>query len=509
VKRNLNVLLVNGRPAGRPWDEATFYVKKALQPTTANQKWEEGFIEPRVITESELLGTDLSRIDCVFLCNVRGLKQNEAKKLQAFVEGGGGLVVSLGERVDVESYNAVLFRNGDGLLPAKLGAGQDYAINPHYFQTEQLNHPIVNQFEGNPTAGLESVLTRRFAPTEIPPDGTARVALRFKQSQPGSLGDPAVIESSLGQGRVILVTTSLDVRWTSWPFNISFVPVVNELVHFAVAGQWADRQHGVGGTIVRRVPAMTVAATGNVAVKLPDATVRPLPIQSPDRWVVRRPGAAFYDDVPQPKQPPAGRIPAGASVRREELRKDFARVQWRGRGVWVKAADLKRARSAQLFFDDTSRSGIYEFRLRPPTDDSVLYAVNVDPAEGDLTKLNEAALRKDVLAGVDFDYRTQWEPRESSSQVATTRQNDLTRWLLIAAFCLLMVELLMAWRFSPGLLLLGSLIAIEFTRQTLVWNIPAGVLLGLALSAAIGWIVYRRFRAQRLTAGSRGVVGGL
>jgi predicted Kef-type K+ transport protein len=58
-------------------------------------------------------------------------------------------------------------------------------------------------------------------------------------------------------------------------------------------------------------------------------------------------------------------------------------------------------------------------------------------------------------------------------------------------------------------LLLGSLIAIEFTRQTLVWNIPAGVLLGLALSAAIGWIVYRRFRAQRLTAGSRGVVGGL
>jgi len=506
VKRQLNVLLVNGRPAGRAKDEATFYVKKALQPSTAAREWR-GIIEPRVITESELLGTDISRIDCVFLCDVRGLKQNEARKLQAFVEGGGGLVVSLGERVDVESYNAVLFRDGDGILPAKLGKipGERYALgNLREFETERLNHPILNQFVGNPRSGLESVLVFRYAPTEIPHDGSARVALRFKQTQVGSLGDPAVIESPIGQGRVILVTTSLDARWSTWCVNPSFPPLVNELVHFAIAGQWADRQHGVGETIIRRVPAMTVAATANVAVKLPDDSVRSLPIQSPDRWVVRRPGAGFFESFPQGKQTPAERIPAGTSLRREELRKDYAGVTWRGRRVWLKAADLQRPRSAQLFFDETARSGIYEFRLRPPTDHSVLYAVNVDTAEGDLTKLSEAALRKDVLAGVAFEYRTQWEPREHAGQVATTRQNDLSRWLLIAAFCLLLVELLMAWRFSPGLLLLGVLIAVEFTRQTLAWSIPAGALLGVLLAAGIGGYVYYRLRRQRLAAGPRG-----
>jgi Aerotolerance regulator N-terminal len=511
VKRQLNVLLVNGRPAGRAKDEATFFVKKALQPSTAAHEWR-GDVEPRVITESELLGTDLSRVDCVFLCDLRGLKQNEARKLQAFVEGGGGLVVSLGERVDVESYNAVLFRDGDGILPAKLGKipGERYALgNPQYFDTERLDHPLLYPFVGNPGTGLESVLVFRYSPTEIPLDGSARVVLRFKQTRAGSLGDPAIIESPLGQGRVILVTTSLDMRWSSWPSNLSFVPLVNELVHFAVAGQWADRQHGVGETIIRRVPASTAAATADVAVKLPDETLRSLPIQSPDRWVVRRPGAEYFETFPQGKATPAERIPAGTSLRREELRKDYAGVQWRGRRVWVKAADLQRPRGAQLYFDETVRSGIYEFRLRPPTDRSVLYAVNVDTAEGDLTKLSEAALRKDVLAGVAFEYRTQWEPREHAGQVATTRQNDLTRWLLIAAFCLLMVELLMAWRFAPGLLLLCTLIAAEFTRQTLAWSIPAGALLGVLLAVGIGGFVSRRLRRQRLGRGARGLGGGM
>lgn len=504
VKERLNVLLVNGRPAGRPRDEATYYVKKALRPSTAEREWP-GIIEPRVITAAELLGTDLSRIDCVFLCDVRGLKRNEAKKLQAYVEGGGGVVVSLGERVDFESYNAVLFRDGEGVLPAKLGKVPGATYEIHHFDTERLNHAIVNQFVGNPGTGLENVLVFRYAPTEIPLDGTARVVLRFKQRRTGSLGDPAVIESPVGQGRAILVTTSLDVRWSSWPANPSFVPIVNELVHFAVAGQWKDRQHGVGDTISRRIPAMTAAETGNVHVKLPDETERRFAIHSPDRWVVRRRGGAFFESFPEGKQPSAGRIPVGASVRREELRKDFAQVQWRGRTVWVKAADLKRPRTAQLFFDDTARSGIYEFRLRPPTGRSVLYAVNVDPAEGDLTKLTEAALRKDVLAGVDFDYRTQWERRDKADQVATTRQNDLTRWLLIAAFCLLMVELLMAWRFPLGLLLLIVLIAVEFTRHTLMWSIPAGVLLGLLLAAVIAGYVYRRrSRPKFAGGGSRG-----
>jgi Aerotolerance regulator N-terminal len=501
VKKQLNVLLVNGRPAGRPRDEATFFVKKALQPSTAAREWR-GIIEPRVITESELLGTDLSRIDCVFLCDVRGLKRNEAKKLQAFVEGGGGLVVSLGERVDVESYNAVLFRDGDGILPAKLGniPRERYALeNLRQFETEGLDHSILNPFVGNPKSGLESVFVFRHAPTEIPLDGMARVVLRFKQAQTGILGDPAIIESPLGQGRVILVTTSLDDRWSTWPiYNPSFPPLVNELVHFAVAGQWADRQRGVGETIVRRVPEMTAATTANVSVKLPNGAVHPLPIQSPDRWVVRRTGGAFFKAIPNAKQSPAGRIPGGASVRREELRKEFSLVTWRGRGVWVKAADLKRAGAAQLFFDETARSGMYEFRLRPPTDRAVLYAVNVDPAEGDLTKLTEAALRKDVLAGVPFEYRTQWERRERIDQVATTRQNDLSQWLLIAAFCLLIVELLMAWKFSPGMLLLGALIAAEFTRQTLLWSIPFGVLLGVAFSAGIGGYVYRRLSRRRV-----------
>ena len=44
----------------------------------------------------------------------------EAHRLLTHVRRGGGVVVSVGGRVDLAAYNDVLFRGGAGLLPARL-----------------------------------------------------------------------------------------------------------------------------------------------------------------------------------------------------------------------------------------------------------------------------------------------------------------------------------------------------------------------------------------------------
>ncbi|MFQ5733453.1 MAG: hypothetical protein ACE5KM_16065, partial [Planctomycetaceae bacterium] len=121
------------------------------------------------------------------------------------------------------------------------------------------------------------------------------------------------------------------------------------------------------------------------------------------------------------------------------------------------------------------------------------------PAESDLDKLSETALRKDVLSGIPFSYRTHWDPAEATRQVAVTQQNQLTRWLLVAVFCLLIVELLMAWRFSFGFAALYVLVAAELTHQTAAWNLATGILLGLALFAvpATVWQVRRTKQAAK------------
>jgi len=502
VKRRLNVLLVNGRPAGRPSDRATFFVRKALQPSTSERQWE-GIVQPRVITESEFQGTDLTQIDCVFLCDVHSLKRNEAEKLQAYVAGGGGLVVSLGDRVDRNGYNAILFRDGDGVLPARLvkQIGSEYGAGPPLpFDADRLNHPIVDQFIGNPGTGLDKVMTFRFMRTEFPDDASARVVLRFQNDR---LGDPAVIAERFGQGRVVLVTTSLDLKWSTWAVNPSFPPLINEFVHFAVTGQWSDRQRLVGETILKRFGNSAAALPTNIPVEFPDGSQRSAPLHGRDRWIIRRGGAAYFEAPPKKTTEPAGKISAGTAVRREQLRDEASQVHWRGRLVWVRNSTLKRLNATQLFLDNTSRSGFYEVRLQPPLGRTVYYAVNVDPAESDLEHVGEAALRKETLAGVNFDFRTRWEERFRSDQVASTEQNSLTRWLLIAAFCLLLVELVMAWRFAVGLVCLYAVIAVEFTRQAALWHPLAGAAVGLLLLAGLAGLFGIRWLRRSRSPGPR------
>ena len=496
VKQRLRVLLVNGRSSARPRDEATFFVEKSLQQTTTDRPTT-AIVEPRVISESRLARTDLSRFDGVFLCDVRTLKQSEARKLRAFVESGGGLVIAMGDRVSLSDYNAVLYRNGNGLLAAKLDSlatiGNDNR-RLYLFDTAKLNHPIVDQFVGNPDAGLAGVMAFRYVKVQMPDDAPHRVVLRFLPRKPGTPGDPVIIESARGRGRVLLVTTSLDARWTTWPVTGSFLPTVHEMLYYAISGQWQERQHAVGYPIIRTFPAFSRAVPPSVAVKTPDNVVRTVPLTGSDRWFVRRGGADFYEQLPKDDMKPAGRIPAETPVRRFELRKDFSRIGWRGRVVWVRNSSLERRGNSLFFFDETHRSGFYEVRFKPPIGSTTFYAVNTDPAESNLEKIGKAQLGKDVLPGVDHRYRTHWDPAEESRQVASTHQNPLTRWLLIAVFCLLLVELLMAWRFPIGFAVLYVLIAFEVARHTAGWNLAGGIVLGLLLVGVPAGILWRRRR---------------
>lgn len=250
VRDELNVLLVDGRPSGRETGSATYYVQKVLAPSTAGHAWQ-GVIRPRVITDGELPGTDLSHYDCVFLCNVALVTQREADLLRAYVESGGGLVVALGDRVKAESYNQMLYRDGKGLLPARIGARHGDAKTPKdvfTFDPGDRDHPILDPFRGNPNSGLDKTMALEYIETELPPDSPANVVLRF------NTGDPALVDAPFGRGRVILLATSLDNRWGPWPMQTSFPPILHEMVRYAVSGRWAERQRQVGQALVRSFP---------------------------------------------------------------------------------------------------------------------------------------------------------------------------------------------------------------------------------------------------------------
>jgi hypothetical protein len=154
--------------AGDPADAKDLAAARAPDPTVASA------IRPQVITEGELADTELTDSQCIFLSNVAQLTADEARRLQQYVEQGGGLAIFLGDRVEAKSYNA-LARGEKPLLPAALGEVRteaQFGVDPLGYR-----HPIAAPFRGRERAGLLTTLASNAAVG--PSVGRVRVVILF------------------------------------------------------------------------------------------------------------------------------------------------------------------------------------------------------------------------------------------------------------------------------------------------------------------------------------------
>jgi hypothetical protein len=396
VKERIRVLCVSGGSSASGAGRATDYLELALAPAGGRPSAavpRRGQIEPTVINEGELQGFDPASYDCVFLCNVRMFTDREAQTLETYLKGGGGVVWCLGDQASAENYNQVFYRQGAGSLPARLGDRQGDPIQRESvfaFDPGDFSHPIVSAFQGNSDAGLESTQQYAYIRAALPPKGAARVALAF------DTGDPAIVELPYGRGRSILVTTSVDERWGVWPLWPSFLPLIHEIVHFAVSRRWGDRQRLVGEPLTEIFPATAVDV--DVAVGRPDGQTQ------------------------------------------------VARV-------------VPQDASNQFVYENTNESGVYEVNFAHPLARSELFAVNVDPRESNLAKFVQEEIADELLPGVEFSYLTSWPGEElDPADSPNAERGGLTRWMLYALLYLMLAEQMLAWDFHKGLWLLCPLV---------------------------------------------------
>ena len=158
--------------------------------------------------------------------------------LKSFVEEGGGLVVVLGERSAPDGWQGA----GAELLPASFGAPLDRIDDGGVtLGSLDYSHPVWELFSA-PRSG-DFAPARFFRYREMSVDGDGVLA-RFSD------GAVALAEHRVGQGRVLVWTSTLDSFWNDLALQPVFLPFVHQLVRYA-SGYAEQRTSFTAGQVLQ------------------------------------------------------------------------------------------------------------------------------------------------------------------------------------------------------------------------------------------------------------------
>jgi hypothetical protein len=455
VREAATVLVVDGKISAAPLDTPGEWVRQALRPTLTDGQSQESPVQPTLIGAAQFADrfrSDLTKYDCVFLCDLPSINLGEAERLDAFLRRGGSVVISLGPNAarNSEEYNRVLYAEGKGILPGKV-LGVVQATGAEYFtlyaDEEAFKQPPLNAYrDDRERAALTLPQFHQYVRLQAPATGPARRIFSFlplngakveADAPKGAAGlDPAVVDFPRHRGRVIVYTSTFnperigrDQVWSNWPPHPTFLPFLHETLRYVVAT--GSRRNLVSGDLLEEY----------------------LPV-------------------------------ASAGVKARLLRGDGAAE------VEVETVDVvSRDEAAVASFIKTDISGIY--RVSTPSRPDALFAVNVPVLapggrpESDLRRLSPAELQaaapeaslQVVADAADIQLRSHNNSEATADAVRPEPQGSNVAWFLLSvAFTLMFLEVYLAWRLgSARASTLNAMQSVPRQRPILVtiaWLLP-------------------------------------
>jgi hypothetical protein len=233
------VLVVDGDPGSTPVRSEVYFLERALAPWGALR----GGVLPETVAPAGLtrLDPDIHRV--VYLANLSD-PAAWSTDLVDFVRGGGGLVISLGSNVTADRYNAALRE----LMPSELRRARSL-VSPSAdggvpLILPDIEDPLFAPFTRRGRRSLEQVEVR-VAWTLEPYTESEDLHTLLRLAD----GNPVLIEQQVGQGRVLLWTSTLDLDWTNLPLQAAFLPLVQRITSWlgGEAGMASSRFEGLVG----------------------------------------------------------------------------------------------------------------------------------------------------------------------------------------------------------------------------------------------------------------------
>ena len=388
ASRTLNgipVLLVDGDPSSVSVRSETHYLNRLRMFGTG--------LDIQAVTVSELETVSLSKYRAIFLCNVDEASPDRIKSIRQWVNDGGSLVLMPGNRVRASTFNSTFYDEGNGLSPVELVAmaGDPTMSKWVNFEVSPQIHPSLRVILGSDETSLGNVDVFSWWTSKIDESKVGKeydVPLRL--SDEGN--SPAMVDRSFGKGKVITFALPADGDWTMWPSSPTFAVVMLDMIYYMVGNSGRDESEvAVGGTL-------------NVPVDLS---------RYQNRVTMRDP----------------------KNEKTEKTAKPIDETEDAEKSVLYRAS-----------FENIRQLGFYDVGLQRHSGetDSLLFASNVDPSEGQLKRMGATALAGDFFN----DKISLVSAADLKEQTVSGGTTEMWMWILSLLFVVLVIEQFLGWWFG-------------------------------------------------------------
>lgn len=408
VIREINVMLVDGKPSKRPLEGETDFLAIALSPFAFGGEDLPDAVRSSIVRNQRLEKEISDRAPhIVILANVDRVSDKDRSAIADFVHAGGALVVFDGGAINAESYNKPWSgKSGAWSLPASIGefVGSEASTemeplpigetNAQYSPWHVLGAADRQPFGKVEIYGYRKLTIRDRADSDGEEGGKDSATVRLLSM---ANGDPLVLSSRRGRGRVVQFAIPCDPAWSTLPMRLVYLPMMQQLI-LDLAGSRRQMTFEVGDGF--SVP------TSELADLLPE-DAKPDPKKQVS-YTVERPGQSESPLVASQETSPQ------LSVRLAET------------------------------------PGVYRFRRNTPTQQGdpivtqSIRVVDVPAVESQLRDVDRSRLTA-AAESVEANVYTDVESLQADDR---TRRNgrEIWRWLLFALLIAMVAELLLQQR---------------------------------------------------------------
>ena len=203
------------------------------------------------IPPAKMRYTRLEKYNVIVLANIPSFDTQQVEQLKDYIRAGGGLFLTLGQDIDIKSYNTNLIpKLGLPKLTETMGSVADAGPAFSLGKTD-LTHPLFRGIFDQKDVSF-SKPAFHFAVKTADMPGTEKIM------QYGT-GDPFLLEKKTEKGKILFFTTGFNLQLTDIMHRTIFAPLVSRAVTYLGTPAFAAKDNlMIGDELRMQVPAQNL-----------------------------------------------------------------------------------------------------------------------------------------------------------------------------------------------------------------------------------------------------------